>query len=306
MKITLLSAQFRLSTANCLATVNRCSCFILLILLVLSCKEKESLPGNGHILSFALQTVTATSINIDESTGRIQIAVAYGTVLNALSADIQISPSATIVPSGSVLQDFSRPVSYTVTAANGSKKVYTVMVSSAQQPAAQILGFSKESLRAGETLLISGKDFGSFGLAINAMLKNVQGQEFAIPSELIDSSHVRLTIPVSIDPAAYFVKIIKNKLETVSTQTIMVRIPAPEITAVKVHNILQGDSLVVAGSYIVPALHVYQLILVGEQGTYSLPSAAAQNGKLSFAVGTDIKAGLYTASLLQYVRVSHW
>ncbi|MDA0194320.1 MAG: hypothetical protein O2887_04530 [Bacteroidetes bacterium] len=53
-------------------------------------------------------------------TGTVDLEVAYGTDLTSLSPSITASPGATIVSESGVIQDFTSPVEYTVTAEDGS------------------------------------------------------------------------------------------------------------------------------------------------------------------------------------------
>jgi hypothetical protein len=54
--------------------------------------------------------------------------VVYGTNVTSLSPTITVSPFAGIVPASGVSQNFSAPVQYTVTAQDGTQKVWTVTV----------------------------------------------------------------------------------------------------------------------------------------------------------------------------------
>jgi len=58
----------------------------------------------------------------------VSLVVPYGNSVTELSPTIEVSPLATVFPDTGVAQDFSSPVSYTVTAEDGSQKVYSVTV----------------------------------------------------------------------------------------------------------------------------------------------------------------------------------
>jgi hypothetical protein len=70
----------------------------------------------------------------------IALTVPYGTDVTNLTPSIAIT-GASISPASGVSQDFSSPVTYTVTAADGSTKAYTVTVSVALNPAKDITDF---------------------------------------------------------------------------------------------------------------------------------------------------------------------
>ena len=70
---------------------------------------------------------------IDETDGTVDLTLPAGTSLS-FAPEIRVSSFATVEPASGVVQDFSRPVEYTVTAENGAKKVYTVTVSVSGTP----------------------------------------------------------------------------------------------------------------------------------------------------------------------------
>ena len=89
--------------------------------------------------SFASPAATGT---INEVTKTIAVTVPYGTVLTALKPTITVSPNATVSPASGVAQNFSTPVTYTVTAQNGSTQSYVVTVTKAAASSAkEILTF---------------------------------------------------------------------------------------------------------------------------------------------------------------------
>ena len=281
-----------------LSVVRKLGSLGVLIFIVLSCREPGEVSGLKQIISFALSKVKTVSVSIDETSGVISIIVPYGTVLADLNPEISISPDASIVPLPSVSQNFGKQVYYTVTALDGSKKVYTISVTSQKQGAAQITGFSKDTIRAGGTLLVSGKDFGSFGAGIQVVFKSVSGNEISIPSKLLDSTRLSLVIPAATSPDSYFIKVIKNKIETVSARMLLVKIPPPEITSVKFKNILQGDSIYIAGSFITPAHYDYRLELRADQRRFTLDPVKKETGKLSFITDAKLPPGSYSLYLV--------
>ncbi|WP_345027296.1 BspA family leucine-rich repeat surface protein, partial [Flavivirga jejuensis] len=77
---------------------------------------------SNAITSFTINDVEGT-INDDNT---IVVTFPFGTVITALTPTIGISEFATVIPTG--VQDFSAPISYTVTAEDGSIATYTVSV----------------------------------------------------------------------------------------------------------------------------------------------------------------------------------
>ena len=79
------------------------------------------------ILSFRFDALDKDG-NIDEVARRIAFVLPAETDVTQLVPTIEVSEGATVEPASGVAQDFTNPVSYTVTAQNGTTAVYTVTV----------------------------------------------------------------------------------------------------------------------------------------------------------------------------------
>ena len=79
------------------------------------------------ILSFRFDALDEDGI-IDEIARRISFVLPDETDVTQLVPTIEVSEGATVEPASGVAQDFTNPVTYTVTAQNGTTAVYTVMV----------------------------------------------------------------------------------------------------------------------------------------------------------------------------------
>lgn len=78
------------------------------------------------ITAFSFATPAATGV-VNEDTKTIAITVPFGTSVTTLIPTITIT-GASVSPLSNVAQNFTSPVSYTVTAADGSTQIYTVTV----------------------------------------------------------------------------------------------------------------------------------------------------------------------------------
>ncbi|MBX4200812.1 DUF5018 domain-containing protein [Candidatus Parcubacteria bacterium] len=83
------------------------------------------------------KTVTAFSIDqlnpkvvatVDNTNHTITLTVPKGTDVKKLSPTIQVSDYATVSPASGSEQDFTKPVTYVVTAEDGTKQTYVVTV----------------------------------------------------------------------------------------------------------------------------------------------------------------------------------
>lgn len=79
------------------------------------------------ILSFRFDALDEDGL-IDEVARRISFVLPAETDVTQLVPTIEVSEGATVEPASGVAQDFTNPVTYTVTAQNGTTAVYTVMV----------------------------------------------------------------------------------------------------------------------------------------------------------------------------------
>lgn len=82
----------------------------------------------------SITTFTLSELNIggneilDNANHKITLIVPHGTDITKLTPVISLPNSATISPSSGVVQNFTKPVVYTVTAEDGSTQSYTVTV----------------------------------------------------------------------------------------------------------------------------------------------------------------------------------
>ena len=79
------------------------------------------------ILSFRFDALDDSGV-IDQIARTISFVLPAGTDVTQLVPTIVVSEGATVDPASSVAQDFTNPVTYTVTAQNGTTAVYTVTV----------------------------------------------------------------------------------------------------------------------------------------------------------------------------------
>jgi hypothetical protein len=98
------------------------------------------LPSDKAITVFTITSPAATGV-IDDTYHTVAITVPYGTAVTGLTPAITIT-GASISPAPGISQNFSSPVTYTVTAADGTTQAYTVTVNVALASDKQITGFT--------------------------------------------------------------------------------------------------------------------------------------------------------------------
>lgn len=107
---------------------------LVITFLFFACKSDDQDPeaksSAKSIESFSFKTVNPVAtavVNVTDKT--IKAVLPTGTDLTKLSPTISVSAKATISPSTGTMQDFSKPVLYTITAEDGSSEQYTASVS---------------------------------------------------------------------------------------------------------------------------------------------------------------------------------
>jgi len=103
-------------------------CVVLLVM----CKDETPEPKKSEekkILSFKLSEISPQVVGvIDEGAKTVKIDVPHGTNVSALKPVIEISEKAVVSPASGQAVNFTNPVTYTVTAENGSQQAYVVTV----------------------------------------------------------------------------------------------------------------------------------------------------------------------------------
>ncbi len=96
--------------------------------------EGQQPEPETDILSFTLTQQTGPA-TINTTNHTVSIQVAYGTDLTVLTPSITVSTGATISPASLTARDFTNPLTYTVTALDGTTtQVWTVTVTTASAP----------------------------------------------------------------------------------------------------------------------------------------------------------------------------
>ncbi|TRZ43495.1 malectin domain-containing carbohydrate-binding protein [Robertkochia solimangrovi] len=129
--------------------------------------DVSEMPNDAsEMLSFGIPDLGVSGI-INGTT--VETYVPFGTDITALSPDITVSPFATVDPASGVSTDFTSPVTYTVTAEDGTTTTdYQVSVIAETQPFAAHINFQNNSDDAPAGYLKDyGKEFGFSALNIN-------------------------------------------------------------------------------------------------------------------------------------------
>ncbi len=102
--------------------------YISSALIVTPSESGGELSSEKQITGFWFE-IDGAEVEIDEANKAIRVTVPYGTDITSLAPNITISDFATVSPGNRVAVDFTDPVTYTVTAEDGSEQEYVVTVS---------------------------------------------------------------------------------------------------------------------------------------------------------------------------------
>jgi hypothetical protein len=115
-----------------------------------------ALASDKAITVFNITSPVNATGAIDEAARTVGITVPYGTAVNNMTTSIAHT-GASISPAAGTGANFTSPITYTVTAADGSTQAYTVTVRVAANPAKAITAFAITS-PVSATGVINGTD----------------------------------------------------------------------------------------------------------------------------------------------------
>ncbi len=132
--------------------------YLLVFLFAFACSSDDDDPKSSAkvISSFKFSALNPeVEGKITEDAKTIELTVPKGTSLTALVPTIVFSEKATVSPASGAAKDFTNPVSYTITAEDGSTQVYAVTVKFPPTPI--ITKLDKFSYKPGETITVTGQ-----------------------------------------------------------------------------------------------------------------------------------------------------
>jgi hypothetical protein len=307
-ELRLTSAQFRLrivSEPTCilfvkLSTIRMRRILFLLIpvlVFVFGCEKQEALPVKVAILEFALEDVRVLNSSLDSVGRTISLVVPYQTELKRRRPIIRISEGATVVPASGIAQDFTKPVLYTLIGSDGKRSVYKVIVESEIQPNPVIRMLEKDTLEAGFSLLITGHHFGDFPLDVSTELLDRQGASHPVSNQYLDSTRLRLSLPLGLEPGAYAIKVYVKNQSVVSASRLQVTYPAPQLMTLPRRNLRQGDTLLLTGEYVESSRYHFSIVLSGAAKIEPLPVIGESHGQLALRMPNEVPTGSYQVDI---------
>jgi hypothetical protein len=120
--------------------------------------------GEAAITGFSFASPAAAG-TINGAAKTVAVTVPYGTERNGLAPAISVSPGAGISPASGAARDFSGPVTYTVTAENGSTVTWTVTVTHAPGPVEGVMLGGLEVRYEDGVITVQDSDLAAHALA---------------------------------------------------------------------------------------------------------------------------------------------
>jgi hypothetical protein len=143
---------------------------VLLVMVFLGCTEtglgEPQGSGEKEILLFSISGERGV---IDQAAGTISVLVGADARLESLSPTIRVSEGASVSPGSRSARNFTAPVTYTVTAEDGTTKQYEVTVSRRSLPEPVLLLEAITITPPGQTQYMKGQAFDSTGLTVKGV-----------------------------------------------------------------------------------------------------------------------------------------
>ncbi len=102
---------------------------VLFVTIFSSCDDTDKFSSQNKILQIAVKEDQNASIVIDTINFTVKIGVSKTVPVSSLTLNFALSPKAKISPASGVVQDFTTPKTYTVTAENGKSQSYIISAS---------------------------------------------------------------------------------------------------------------------------------------------------------------------------------
>ena len=262
-----------------------------------SCKSTENnvweIPA---INSISLAGTSILQTEISDIDRRVIIWVPYQTNLTSIVPTIVTKNTITIIPSSNVVQNFSTPVYYTLVSESGQKVIYEIQVKTQEQPIPLINRVIGDTLEAGMSFQILGRNFGLNPTEVQASISSA-GNTTNLKTELLDSLHIQVYSQDNLLPGSYTLTLkVKNK-STEYTKPLTVQYPTPLVDSLDYWNIIQEESIQVFGKYL-SKNYDYNMVLTDKEGhTFMIPMLF-NNGVLVCKIPVSVKEGTYRVKII--------
>jgi hypothetical protein len=255
------------------------------------------IEGNWKITSFLFSSLNpVVEAVVDDEAKTITATVPFGTDVTGLSPAIELPERATVHPASGVVQNFTHPVEYTVTASDRQTYTYTATVNITPFGTA-ITEISKTSVAVGESLLVTG----TFADAGNLVTLKRPGAERILTPYQQNAATLSVMIAPFVEPGVYTLYVTSNGNEVSypTPVTVTEASSAPKILALdKAVYLIGTDRLEIFGINF-PDEGVAEISIVPVQGGTSFVRNVSLSGNIAVldVVPATLSPGNYELSI---------
>lgn len=147
----------------------------------------------------------------DTSARKIKVRVPVGTKVTALIPTVIVSSKASVFPASLIAQNFTKPVTYMVTAADCTKRAFEVTVEVALATDPEITGIETLSARTTDTFFIYGKNLTRIGAITKFFLTSkLNGKTYDLSNVSLSTTQAKVQIPYNVPVGLYSISIDVN------------------------------------------------------------------------------------------------
>jgi hypothetical protein len=192
--------------------------------------------------------------DIDTATRKVKVRVPVGTKVTALIPTLAVSAQATSFPLSLVAQNFTKPVTYMVTAADCTKRAFEVTVEVALTTDPEITGIETISAKTTDSFFIYGKNLTRTGAITKFFLTSkLTGKTYDLSNVSLATTQAKVQIPHDVPVGLYSITVDVNgrqvkyrtldlKITGIGTQII--------INKMTVLAYIRGQDLIITGNNI--------------------------------------------------------
>ncbi len=189
--------------------------------------------------------------DIDTTLRKIKVRVPLSTKVAALIPTITVSSQATVFPTSLVAQNFTKPVTYMVTAADCTKRAFEVTVEVALATDPEITGIETLSARTTDTFFIYGKNLTRGGALTRFFLTNkITGKTYDLSNVSLSATQAKVQIPYDVPVGIYSITIDVNGRQVKYRQlnlTVLGTGTRPIIDRMTILAYIRGQDLIITG-----------------------------------------------------------
>jgi hypothetical protein len=233
---------------------------------------------------------------VSEDSKVVSVVVPAGTDIKALIPTIVVSEKAKVSPASGAAQDFSSPVTYTVTAEDGSEQKYKLSVS---KEGMIVTSLSAKQIERGGSLTIHGEGFSAHENTVWVVGEGNWGEALAsIYSE--SATKIEIGLSNQVSSGKYYI-LVENTdgLSFMYAEPLIVGHPAV-ITSVDKTTAAAGEDIVFKGeNFNNEEIFMIQVAFYNDGGYQRTYATYNEDGtRLKATVPYDLIAGVYEVEVI--------